>query len=157
MRQISPAQIQKSHDKKLTDICKNRILTSCGDGDVMSGTKHIDPALCLYIGACLICIDNKHLKDRVPRGNGNGTLCRVLGVKLRENAPSHTVKNYYGKKVWTVNAKDVEWVQCEHVNKPGHIVQFETQINELEKVQHDNQNKTKLEEIKERLSREKKN
>jgi len=28
----------------------------------------------------------------------DGTLCRVLGVKLRENAPSHRVKNYYGKK-----------------------------------------------------------
>jgi hypothetical protein len=36
------------------------------------------------------------MKDRVPRGNG--TLCRVVGVKLRENAPSHTVKNYFGKK-----------------------------------------------------------
>jgi hypothetical protein len=36
------------------------------------------------------------MKDRVPRGNG--TLCRVLGVKLKENAPIHRVKNYYGKK-----------------------------------------------------------
>ncbi len=94
------------------------------------------------------------MKDRVPRGNG--TLCRVVGVKLRENAPRHTVKNYNGKKVWTVNAKHVEWVQCEHVNKPGHIVQLETQIYELEKVQQYNQNKTKLEELKESLSKEKK-
>ena len=62
----------------------------------MSGTKHIDPALCIYIGASLICIVIKHMKDNVSRGNG--TLCRVLGVKLRENAPSHRVKNYYGKK-----------------------------------------------------------
>jgi hypothetical protein len=36
------------------------------------------------------------MKVRVPRGNG--TLCRVLGVKLRENATSLRVKNYYGKK-----------------------------------------------------------
>ena len=62
----------------------------------MSGTKHIDPALCIYIGGSLICIDNKHMKDNVPRGNG--TLCRVLGVELRENATSL-------KKVWTVNAE----------------------------------------------------
>jgi len=62
----------------------------------MSGTKHIDPDLCIYIGASLICIDNNHMKDNVPRGNG--TLCRVLGVKFRENAPSHRVNNYYGKK-----------------------------------------------------------
>jgi hypothetical protein len=44
----------------------------------MMGSKHIDPALCIYIGAYLICIDNKHLRDKVPPGNG--TLCRVLGV-----------------------------------------------------------------------------
>ncbi len=71
----------------------------------MMGTKNIDPALCIYIGAYLICIDNKHLKDKVQRGNG--TLCKVLSVKLRENASSYTWKNYYGKKVWTVS-KDVE-------------------------------------------------
>ena len=29
--------------------------------------------------------------------------------------------------------KHVEWVQCEHVNIPGHIVQLETQIYELKK------------------------
>jgi hypothetical protein len=95
------------------------------------------------------------MKDRVPRGNG--TLCRVLGVKLRENAPSHKVKNYYGKKVWTVNAKHVEWIQCEHVNIPGHMVQLETQIYELEKGQQNQENKTKLERLKELLSKEKKN
>ena len=85
-------KIQQKVDKNL----RNQIITTCGDADVMVGTKHIDPALCIYIGASLICIDYKHMKDNVPRGNG--TLCRVLGVKLRENAPSNTVKNYYGKK-----------------------------------------------------------
>jgi hypothetical protein len=91
------------------------IITSYGDANVMMGSKHIDPDLCIYIGAYLICIDNKHLRDKVPWGNG--TLCRVLGVKLNKNAQSYKWKNYYGKKVWTVNAADVEWVECEHVNK----------------------------------------
>jgi hypothetical protein len=134
------SSVSKKSKHKIDRHLKNRILTTCGDADVMSGTKHIDPALCIYIGASLICIDNKHMKDNVPRGNG--TLCRVLGVKLRENAPSHRVKNYYGKKVWTVNAKHVQWLQCEHVNIPGHIVQLETQIYELEKGQQ-NKKKTK--------------
>jgi hypothetical protein len=49
------------------------IITSCGDANVMMGSKHIDPALCIYIGAYLICIDNKHLRDKVPQRNG--TLC----------------------------------------------------------------------------------
>ncbi len=46
-----------------------------------------------------------------------GTLCRVLDIKLKHNAPSNKCKIYYGKKVWTVNATDVEWVECEHANK----------------------------------------
>jgi hypothetical protein len=53
----------------------------------MAGTKHIDPALCLYVDAHLICIDNKHLKDKVPRGNG--TICRVIGIKLKKEPQSY--------------------------------------------------------------------
>ena len=84
----------------------------------------------MYIYRCIpICIDNKHLTDKVPWGNG--TLCRVLGVKLKENAQSYKYKNYYGKKVWTVNAADVEWVECEHVNKTSFMTQLELQIKEL--------------------------
>jgi hypothetical protein len=40
-------------------------------------------------------------------------------------------KNYYGRKVWTVNATDVEWVECEHMNKTGLILQLETQIHDV--------------------------
>jgi hypothetical protein len=61
----------------------------------MVGTKHIDPALSIYIGAYLICIANKHLKDKVPRGNG--TTCRVIGIKLEQDPQSYEWKNYYGK------------------------------------------------------------
>ncbi len=108
---------------------RHRIITSCGDANVMTGSKHIDPVLCIYIGAYLICIDNKHLRDKVTRGNG--TLCRVLGVHLKENAQSYKWKNDYGKKVWTVNAGVVEWVECEHVNKTSLVEQLESQINDL--------------------------
>ena len=57
--------------------------------------------------------------------------------------------------MWTVNAKDVEWIQCEHVNKPGYIVQLESQIKDLEKVQDINQDKNQLEQLKDRLAKEK--
>ena len=43
----------------------------------------LDPALCIYIGVYLMCIDNKHLTDKVPRGNG--TMCRVIGIKLKQH------------------------------------------------------------------------
>jgi hypothetical protein len=45
--------------------------------------------------------------------------------------PSYKWKNYYGKKVWTVNATDVEWVECKHVNKTSIVAQLEPQINQL--------------------------
>jgi hypothetical protein len=76
-----------------------------------------------------MCIDNKHLKEKVPRGNG--TLCQVLDVKLKHYAPSYKYKNYYGRKVWTVNATDVEWVECEHVNKTEPMLQLDTQIHDV--------------------------
>ena len=43
------------------------------------------------------------------------------------------------------------------MNIPGHIVQLETQIYELKKGQQNNEIKTKLESLKEMLSKEKKN
>ncbi len=52
-------------------------------------------------------------------------------MQLKENAQSYKWKNYYGKTVWTVNTDDVEWVECEHVNKTSLVAQLESQINEL--------------------------
>jgi hypothetical protein len=125
---IIEANITSSQAKNSNQIIDkhlhHQIITTCVDANAMMGTKHIDPSLSLYLGAYLMCIDNKHLKDKVPRGNG--TLCRVLDVKLKHNAPSYKCKNYYGRKVRTVNATDVEWVECEHVNKTGLILQLET-------------------------------
>jgi hypothetical protein len=123
------SSISNTSRQRIDRHLRHRIITSCGDANVMMGSKHIDPASCIYIGAYLICIDNKHLRDKAPWGNG--TLCRVLGVQLKENAQSYKWKNYYGKKVWTVNAADVEWVECEHVNQTSLLSQLESQIIDL--------------------------
>ena len=83
--------------------------------------KCIDPALCLYIGAYLICIiKNDFLKEKVPRGNG--TLCRLVSIKMKDDAPPRQWKNYHGKKVWTVCAKDCKWMEVEHVIKTSSIL-----------------------------------
>ena len=86
-----------------------------------------------------------------------------LGVKLKDNAQSYKCKNYYGKKVWTVNATDVEWVECEHVNKTSLLLQLESQIKELKRQldlpQNDHQSekktiKSKLHDINNKLEKE---
>ncbi len=65
--------------------------------------------------------------------------------------------------MWNVNANDVEWVECEHVNKTHLISQLELQINELkqqlELPQNNNQSKkqttkSKLEDINKKLAKE---
>jgi hypothetical protein len=87
--------MSKNSNQKVDKHLRHCIITICGDANAMMGTKHIDPALCIYLGANLMCIDNKHLTDKVPRGNG--TLCRVLDFKLKHSAPSYEYKNYYGE------------------------------------------------------------
>ncbi len=96
LKQISLVQLLKIHTRMSTTFkaTNNYNMWRC---KCEVGTKHIDPALCIYIGAHLICIDNKHLKDNDPWGNG--TICSVIGVKLKTNPISYTWKNYYRKKV----------------------------------------------------------
>ncbi len=81
------SSISNTTQQRIDRHLRHCIITTCGDANVMMGSKHIDPTLCIYIGAYLICIDNKHLRDKVPWGNG--TLCQVLGVQLKENAQSY--------------------------------------------------------------------
>ena len=90
------SSVKARSNQRADNYLRHRITTSCGDADAMVGTKNIDPALCIYIGAHLKCIDNKHLKDKVPRGNG--TLFRVLNVTLKDIAPSYKWKKITEEK-----------------------------------------------------------
>ncbi len=64
--------------------------------------------------------------------------------------------------MWTVNATDVEWIECEHVNKTGLILQLETQIQDVTSHLNSTQKKDEtnehlqlhLEELKKRVSNE---
>ena len=123
---------------------RHRILTTCGDAKVLTGSKrHVDPALCLYVGAHVLCIiDNGNLASKVPRGNG--TLCRVVGIKLKDNAQSCRWKNYYNKKVNTAIASDVEWIELEHYPKSKEIITMEDEIEDVKQ-------KTEQERIPKRI------
>ena len=64
--------------------------------------------------------------------------------------------------MWTVNATDVGWIECEHVNKTGLILQLETQIQDITSQLNSTQKKDEtnehlqlhLEELKNRVSNE---
>jgi len=133
---IIEADIQSSKSKKLASsigrFTRNRIVHTCGDADcVVSDSKYVDPGLRLYVGAhCMCTVDNKRLKDKVPVGNG--TLCRVVGIKLSEHAPSVSTQNWEGRKVNFVSAKHVDWVEFEYHPKSKKILRLEEEIEELE-------------------------
>ena len=58
-----------------------------------------------------MCNSNDELKEQ---GIGNGTQCRLIRVKLREDQTSYKCEVWDGRKVWTVCASDVEFVEFEH-------------------------------------------
>jgi hypothetical protein len=91
-----------SNKTRVSPELRDRILYTCGDSDCETAqNKKIDPCLRLYPGVHVMCVDNSKLKsDNI----GNGTLCRVRGLKLKRNAPPMQWKNWDGYKVQTVNA-----------------------------------------------------
>ncbi len=72
--------------------------------------------------------------------------------------PEHTAENCVihtsrCQALLEAASKDVEYIQCEHVNKTGYILQLEeAQIQELEKIQDKHQNNDKLDELKDKYT-----
>ena len=101
---------------KVDIIICHRIITTCCNNNIKHHTQKVDPVLCLYVATYLMCVlENEYLQDKVLRGNG--ILCRLVSMKLKEDTTSHKCKNYCSKKLWTVCVSDVEWVKVEHVVK----------------------------------------
>ena len=91
-----------------------------------------------------MCNSNEGLKDK---GTGNGTQCRLLHVKLKDEPQSYMCKIWNKRKVWTVCASDVEWVEFEHFPKTQTISRLETLLEQKRKEQLDNPTKTGVTEI----------
>ena len=110
---------QKQQRKKVPQAVHDTIIAQLGDDDIRSsgfatsGTK-IEPTLRVFPGSHHMCITNEHL----DQGRGNGTLCKCLGVKLKDNGRERRWKNWDGKKVWTVSIDNVEWIEFEHYPAP---------------------------------------
>ena len=92
----------------VNNLIRHRIYTRCGDSDVSFGTKHIDPAIKWYTGAHCMVNDN----DNISEGRANGTMCRAVSTKRKINELKW--KNYDGKKVYTINVCDTNYIRCEH-------------------------------------------
>jgi hypothetical protein len=92
-------------------------------------TKFVDPALKLYKGAHCMINDN----DNIASGRGNGTLCRIISIKLKQNARLR-LRNYDGKKVYSVNVRDVEYIECEHFPKKIELVKMQQRLQQIQQL-----------------------
>ena len=63
-----------------SEAFNNYMIDNYGDADVAHGTRRIDPALNFYSGIPLMININKDIK----KGRANGTLCRVISIKLKK-------------------------------------------------------------------------
>jgi hypothetical protein len=116
--EVFPVRITRSNCQK--------IYSKCSDSDMKDQTKFIDPALKLYKGVHCMINDN----DDIASGRGNVTLCRVVSVKLKQNARLR-LRNYDGKKVYSVNVRDVEYIECEHFPKKPELVKMQARLQQV--------------------------
>ena len=120
----------------------------------MRGDKHVDPALCLYYGAKFICVmDNKALNEDVWQGNG--TMCRFRSIKLKPDATSVKTKLFHGRKVTTVNAQDIEYMECEVIDNSSHIKELSHQLQCLHKKKK--KHRQEIKQLKQQIIKERKN
>ena len=94
----------------------NYIINTCGDDNIQTGDhKKIDPCLKLTTGCPLMVNNNKHLEDD---GCGNGSLCRLISVKLKSGKKPYLMRvdNW---KVNTISVSDAEYLLCEHWENSG--------------------------------------
>ena len=133
---------KKKAAKRIKNGLRHRILTSCGDADIeYNGNKKADPALCLYSGVHLIYTgDNNKMNEKPPRGNG--TVCKFISVKIKENANSHRIKIYNNKKVWAVSIEDVEWITVELMDNTDEIDTITQKVTQLKQNIQDAQSAT---------------
>jgi hypothetical protein len=74
-------------------------------------------------------MSNEKMKEKLPRGNG--TVCTLASVKIKQGAVSHIWREFYGRKVWTVNIKDVEWQTVEPANDSEEISSIKRELEQI--------------------------
>ena len=104
-----PPPLLPSISKRLKELIYKRL----GDSSLKHNkSKLVDAALKLYVGCHCMINDN----DDIAEGRANGTLCKVIAIKLHSDKIIGW-KSYDGKKVFTANVNDVEYILLEHIAK----------------------------------------
>ena len=71
------------------------------------------------------------MQEKTPRDNE--TVCNLVSIKIKQGEASHKLQDFYGKKVWTVNAKDVEWLTVQLFNDSKQISSIKHKLDQFTK------------------------
>lgn len=82
-------------------------------------------------------------------------MCIFKSAKIKPNAQSLTTKNYHGRLVTTVNARDVEYIECEVIDNNNHIKRIKDNIKK--ELNSNQRNETKINQLKQQLIQEQQN
>lgn len=83
------------------------------------------------------------MKEKPPQGNG--TVHTIVSIKIKNGTKSHVWCEFYGKKAWIVNARDVEWLIVELAEDSEDINGIKCELDQLK--QNFNINEKKLNKI----------
>ena len=61
----------------------------------------------------------------------NGTVCTLVSVKVKQGAASHIWREFYERKVWTVNIKDAKWLTVELANDSEEISSIKCKLEQM--------------------------
>ena len=118
---FGPTKSKNKKKRKIRNALRHRILESCGDADIQYGTNKLaDPALCLYSGITLVYVGNNDAMDQTPP-RGNGTVVKFISAKLKQRQNAKKIRKYNGKKVWSANIRDVEYITVELLDNSDEI------------------------------------
>ena len=86
-----------------------------------------------------VCVTWKNVEEKPPQDNG--TVCTLVSVKIKQGAASHIWCKFYGRKVWSVNVKDVKWLTVELADNSEEISSIKCELEQLKtnEIMHNNQ------------------
>ena len=74
------------------------------------------------------------MNEQVP--GDNGVMCQVTSIKLKHDQKHYHWKRYYIRKVRTVWAGNIEWVELDKLTKRDQLLHVEERIAQVkEKIQ----------------------
>jgi hypothetical protein len=63
--------------------------------------------------------------------HGNGTVCTLISVIIKQGAASHIWREFYRRKVLMVNIKDAKWLVVKLANDSGEISSIKYELEQL--------------------------